>query len=100
MRKGTAATADAQSSQFVSSVRPSAQEEDDDQDEEAKSMTSSQAGAGGWDQGYLEDVFGAIEDIDYDDELALEHLGELEYERQMSEQEANKKNNSSSLCGF
>lgn len=57
-------------------------------------MGSSQAGNGvvGWDEGYMEDVFGAIEDIDYDDELALEHLGELEYNKQMSEQEADRKN--------
>jgi len=45
----------------------------------------------GWDQGYLEDIFGLIEDIDYGDELALEHLGELEYNRQMSEQAEMKK---------
>ena len=31
---------------------------------------------GGWDQGYLEDIFGAVGEIDYDDEVALEHLGE------------------------
>jgi len=29
----------------------------------------------------LEDVFGAVGDIDYDDEVALEHLGEQEYAR-------------------
>ncbi len=27
---------------------------------------------GGWDQQYLEDVFGAVDDLEYDDELALE----------------------------
>jgi len=39
-----------------------------------------------WDQGYIDDIFGAIEDVDYDDEVALEHIGELEFNRQMSEQ--------------
>ena len=29
-------------------------------------------GYGGWDQQYLEDVFGAVDDLEYDDELALE----------------------------
>ena len=38
------------------------------------------------------DVFGAVEDIDYDDEVALEQLGEQEYRRQMSEQNEIKRN--------
>ena len=58
-----------------------------DPDEESKDDESSQGGAGGWDDQYLEDIFGAVEDIDYDDEVALEHLGEQMYARAMSEQE-------------
>ena len=41
-------------------------------------------GSGGWDNQYLNDIFGAIDDIDDDDEVALEHLGEQEYQRQIS----------------
>ena len=45
---------------------------------------------GGWDQQYLEDVFGAVDDIEDDDDLALEQLGEMHYRRQMSEREESK----------
>ena len=43
--------------------------------DEDGSMEGGDVG-GGWDQGYLEDIFGAVDEIDYDDEVALEHLGE------------------------
>ena len=43
--------------------------------DEDGSMEGGDVG-GGWDQGYLEDIFGAVGEIDYDDEVALEHLGE------------------------
>lgn len=41
---------------------------------------------GGWNEEYLQQVFGNLDEIEDDDVLALEHLGELEYQRQMSEQ--------------
>ena len=35
-------------------------------------------------------MFGAVDDIEDDDDLALEQLGEMEYRRQMSEREESK----------
>ena len=70
--KGAATATDNTSSKFVSSVKPSAAAND----EESKSIGSSDNVTSGWDEGYLEDIFGAVEDIDYDDEVALEMLGE------------------------
>ena len=58
------------------------------QDEEEKRSGPTDNGNsshGGWDQSYLEDVFGAVDDLADDDEVALEALGEMEYRRQMSE---------------
>lgn len=62
--------------------------------------TQSDSGQGGWDEQYLEDIFGAVEDIQDDDELALEHLGEAEFRRQMSEQEEMKRARANSLEFF
>mmetsp|Transcript_27667 Transcript_27667/g.36936 ORF Transcript_27667/g.36936 Transcript_27667/m.36936 type:complete len:236 (+) Transcript_27667:784-1491(+) len=53
-------------------------------EEEKKSEDGDSGDHGGWDQQYLEDVFGAVDEIDADDDLALEQLGEMEYRRQMS----------------
>jgi len=60
-------------------------------------MADSQNEYGGWDQQYLEDVFGAVDDLDYDDEVALEQLGEQEFRRAMSEQEEIKRNSKSQI---
>ena len=56
---------------------------------------SKEGGVGGWDQQYLEDIFGAVDEIEDDDEVALEHLGEMEYRRQISEQEEIKRRSNS-----
>ena len=80
-RPGGAQASAQDSSQFVSSANAGATGP-----EESKSLgedDSLEGGdlSGGWDQGYLEDIFGAVDEIDYDDEVALEHLGEQEYAR-------------------
>ena len=43
----------------------------------------------------MEDIFGAVDEIEDDDEVALEHLGEMEYRRQISEQEEIKRRTNS-----
>ena len=43
----------------------------------------------------MEDIFGAVDEIEDDDEVALEHLGEMEYRRQISEQEEIKRRSNS-----
>ena len=66
----------------VTSHMRSTQRPNECDSEEAKSFgiggddSDGEGNFGGWDNAYLEEVFGAVEDIDYDDEVALEHLGE------------------------